>query len=117
MAEEKLGVENLSKVLVTTVHLFNKIDEVTQDGYQVLADSIALLPNLVDVVGVVKNGKMAYAEFLDLDDEEKVEVLAIVQKEFDLNDDVLEVIIEKALLWLENGVDLGLEIRDALKKE
>jgi len=114
---EKLGVDNLTKVLVATISLMNKLDEVTQDGYQLVPDSIALFPNLVDVIGVIKNGKTAYLEFLDLDEDEKGEVYATVKAKFDLLDDKLEDVVEKAFVLIEDAAVLIFAVQDALKKE
>ena len=110
-----LGVENLKKVLVATLHLANKIDEVTQDGFQPFSDLAALLPNLVDGVSVIKNAKDAWAEFKDLDEAEREEILAYVKEEFDIADDILEGVIEKALDTISAVADLVVTLRDALK--
>jgi len=111
-----LGIENLKKVLVAAIHLADKIDDVTQDGFQIVADSIALIPNIGEAVAVVKNGKDALAEYKDLDDVERAEVLAYVQIEFDLEDDKLEAVIEAAFKTIASIGDLVVKVRLALQK-
>jgi hypothetical protein len=116
MAEVKLGVDNLKKVLVAVLHLANKIDSITQDGFQPVSDLVALVPNLVDGVSIIKNGKDALAEFKELDVLEKQEVLDFVKVEFDLADDVLEDVVESALGVIKSVSELVVKIKVALKK-
>lgn len=111
-----LGIENLKKVVVAAVHLANKIDEITQDGFQPLGDLVSLLPNLADSIGVIKNGRDAWKEFQDLDDAERDEVLAVVKEEFDIDDDQLEDIVESAFDTIDAVGDFIQKVRLALKK-
>lgn len=113
---EKIGVENLKKVLGAVLHLSNKLDEVTKDGFQPVADLVALFPALADGVVLIKSGKEAWVEFQDLDDEEQVEINAYIKAEFDIADDKLEAVIESALLSIEAVADTVEKVRDALKK-
>lgn len=111
-----LGIENLKKVLAATLHLANRVDQVTQDGFQPLTDLVALLPNLVDGVSLIKNGKDALAEFKELDATEKKEILAFVKAEFDIADDKLEDVVETAFEVIESVSVLIVKITVALKK-
>jgi hypothetical protein len=111
-----LGTENLKKVLLFAIKLSEKVDEITQDGFQ-WQDAVSLFPNLVDAIGVVKLAKDAYVEFLDLDEDEKNDVLAYVKAEFDIADDKLEAVVESALLVVVNVADLISVVKDALKKD
>ena len=92
-----MGVENLKKVLAAMIAVGMKVKEVTEDGFQIFADSIALLPNVIDLVLVIKNGKDAWVEFNDLDDVEREEVMNFIKEKFDLDDDVVEGNVEDAL--------------------
>jgi hypothetical protein len=92
-----IGVENLKKVLATMVAVGMKVEQVTEDGFQVLSDSLALLPNVVDLVLVIKNGKDAFLEFNDLDDVEREEVMDLIKEKFELDDDTVEGVVEDAL--------------------
>jgi hypothetical protein len=111
-----LGTTNLKKVLLFAIKLSEKVDEVTVDGFQ-WSDAVALFPNLVEAIGVVKSAKDAYAEFLDLDEEEKDDVLAYVRDEFDIADDKLEDVVETALLVVSNVAELIVKVKAALKKD
>lgn len=110
-----LGTEKLKVVLKAVLHLANAVDEVTQDGFQV-TDLVALLPNLLDGVSIIKNGKDALAEFKELDVLEKQEVLDFVKAEFDIADDKLEDVVETALGVIESVSELIVKIKVALKK-
>jgi len=111
-----MGTESLKKVLAAVLHLANKIDAVTQDGFQPLSDLVALLPNLVDGVVLIKEGKEAWLEFQDLDDEERADVDAFIQAEFDIADEKLEEVIESALDAIVAVADVIDKVKDALAK-
>ena len=51
---------------------------------------------------VIKSGTKIKDEFLDLDDDERKELLDLVQSELDLNNDKIEEITEKAIEFLFN---------------
>jgi len=110
-----LGILNLKKVVVAILHLANKVDLVTRDGIQ-WTDAVALFPNIVDGVALIKNGKDALAEFKELDAVEKAELLDFVKVEFDLADDKLEDVVETALGVIESVSELIVKIKVALKK-
>lgn len=110
-----MGVENLKKVLAFVLRLSNKVDEVTQDGIQ-WTDVLSLLPNLVESVGVLKVGKTAWAEFNDLDDLERDDVLGYVKNEFDIADEKLEGVVESAFEFIFAAGDLVEKVKDAVAK-
>ena len=111
-----LGIENLKKVLSFVLRLANKVDEVTQDGFQ-WQDAVSLFPNLIDAIGVVKSGKDAYNEFLELDDAEKDELLDFIQTEFDIADEDLEDVVESAFDTIFAVADTVQKVKAALKKD
>lgn len=92
-----LGIEELKKVLAALVAVGMKVEQVTEDGFQVLSDSLALLPNVMDLVLVIKDGKDAWMQFNDLDDAERDEVLTFIKDKFDLDDDEVEDVVETGL--------------------
>ena len=112
-----VGIENLKKALGLVLHLVDKIDEVTQDGWQWLSDTLSLVPTLIEVPGVVKNGRVIWEEFKDLDDAEREELLQFAKDELDLNDDEVEDIVESAFDILDAVADLALKIKEAKKEE
>jgi hypothetical protein len=112
-----LGVENLKKALGLVLHLVDKIEEVTQDGWQWLKDSLALLPTLTEVPGVIKNGRAIWDEVQDLDDDERAELNAFAKQELDLEDEKVEAVVEAAFDVLDAVGDLVDKIKDAKKPE
>jgi hypothetical protein len=112
-----LGIENLKKALGLVLHVVDKVDEVTRDGWQTLKDSLALLPLLVDVPGIVRNGKLTWEEFTDLDDTEREELLVFAKEELDLEDEKVEAVVEAAFDVLDAVGDLVDKIKDAKKPE
>lgn len=108
-----LGTEKLKLVLVAAVKVADKIDVVTQDGFQVVSDSVALIPNLSDLVVVLKDGKAAVAELKDLDADERTDLLDTIKEELDLIDDKLENVIEKVLVAVNAIADAVVAIREA----
>jgi hypothetical protein len=111
-----LGIENLKKVVAAVLHLANKVDLVTQDGFQPLSDIVALLPNLAEGVTLIKDGRDAWAEFEDMDAVEREELLAFVKEEFDIADDKLESVIETAFDTIDQVAVLIAEVKEALAK-
>lgn len=112
-----LGIDALKKTVEALVNIGINVDRVTQDGLQPLQDGLALIPNLVDVVSIVKNGKAAWDEFQDLDDDEKDDLMADLSEKLNLADDKLEAVVESAFeLLLSAGILLD-DIREALKEE
>jgi hypothetical protein len=111
------GIENLKKALGLVLHLVDKIDDVTQDGWQWLTDSLALVPTLIEIPGIVKNGKAIWEEVQDLDDAEREELLQFAKEELNLNDDEVEDVVESAFDILDAIADLALKIKEAKKEE
>lgn len=110
-----MSVDNLKKVLAFSISLAEKVDDITQDGWQ-WSDAVALFPNLVDAIGAIKSSKLAWEEYMDLDEDEQNDILAFVKAEFDIADDDLENVVESALSALVAIANLILVAKEALKK-
>lgn len=111
-----LGIENLKKVVVAAIHLANRIDQVTADGFQPLTDLVSLIPNLGEAVGVIRNGSDAWEEFQNLDDAERTDLQATVKAEFDIADDEVEALVEQAFDTIDSVALLIFKAR-AIKKK
>jgi len=96
---------------------FNKVDEITKDGWQWLSDSVALFPTLVEIPAIIKDGKETWQQFQDVDAEEKATLLAKAKAKFDIADDVLEDVVESAFDWLYQTAETAKKVKDALKKD
>ena len=110
-------VDKLKKALAFVLHLANKIDEVTQDGFSWISDSIALLPNLIEVPSIIKDGKELWGELNDLDEAELAELQQFAKDEFDIDDEELEGVVEAAFDLLFSAGTFYEKAKAALKKE
>lgn len=95
----KLGVDNLKLALVAAINLAEKIeDKYSDDGKISLGEALSVgVGSFTDIVKVVKSGKQIKAEFIDLDDVEKEELIVLIKEELDLTNDKVELIVEKAV--------------------
>lgn len=114
--EEKLGIDVLQKGVGLVIGTLNKVDEVTQDGWQTLQDSISLFPTLVEVPWLITHGREVVAQAKDVDAVESETLMTFVQDNFDLEDDKLEVIVEKSLKLLKDAASLVALIKKAKRK-
>ncbi len=96
---EKLGIENLKIGIVAVINLGERIEKgLNDDGKITFAESLGIgTASFPDFIKVVKNGRKIKDEFLDLDADEKIELVNFVKSELDLINDKVEEIIEKAL--------------------
>ena len=112
-----VGIENLKKALGLVLHVVDKVDEITQDGWQWLSDTLALVPTLIEVPGVLKSGKAIWEEVQDLDDAERDELNAFAKEELELEDESVEDIVEAAFDVLDAIGDLAEKIKAAKNPE
>ena len=66
-------------------------------------------------MGNIPDLKMIPKEYADMSDAEREEINAHFAKEFDIPNDKVEGIIEKAQTWLNASMDLGFSIFQARK--
>jgi hypothetical protein len=111
-----LGIDKLKKALGFILHLVNKVDELVEDEWQWLPDTVALLPSLIEIPGLIKDGKETWEQFKDLDADEREELIEYAKTEFDISDDEVEDIVEAAFDLLDAAADLYERIK-ALKDE
>ena len=111
------GVEKLKKALSFGITVVVKVDEVTQDGWQWIPDSVALFPTLIEIPGLIRDGKEIWAEFQEVDDDEKQELLTFAKEKFNILDDELENVVESVFDWFYQTALTQSVIRTALKKD
>lgn len=99
---EKLGIEKLKMALIAAIKLGEKIEnKYADDGKISLGEALSVgAGSFGDVVKVIKAGKQIKAEYLDLDDNERDELTALIKEELDLANDRVENIVEKAVDFL-----------------
>ena len=110
----KLGIENLKKAVIAAINLAEKIEKnYSDDGKISFVEALGIgASSFGDVLKVIRSGKQIKAEFLDLDSEEKTELINLVHNELDLENDKLEIIIEKSIDFLVGLEELISAIRN-----
>lgn len=103
-----IGIENLKIAVVAVINLGEKIEKnLADDGKISLAEALSVgAGSFGDVIRLIKSGNAIKQEFIDLDDQERIELVDLVKEELDLNNDKVEIIIEKAVELLVNLEDL-----------
>jgi hypothetical protein len=93
---EKLGIQNLKEAAIALINTGEKVDVALEDGkvsgMEAINMTISAVPALYNVA---KNGKQIVAEFKDLDDDERTDLIETVASELDLRSDYVEKKIEK----------------------
>lgn len=97
MGMEKLGIKETKDLVRFGLSLGKGIQEAMEDGKIDLLDAMKFLPVLKDLKPAIEGAKEIPAELKDMDDEERAELLDFFQKEFDLEDDELELKVEAGL--------------------
>jgi hypothetical protein len=93
---EKLGTENIKKVLSFGMGVAKSVADAKADGHVNVRDAPLFLDDVIKIPGVIKAAPKAYDEYLDLDDTEKAEIRVWFKDEFDCPDDKVEELIEAA---------------------
>lgn len=103
-----LGINNLKKAVVSAVNLGEKIEKnLLDDGKISLTEALGIgATSFTDIIGIIRSGKEIKAEFIDLDEDEKEELVDLVTEELDLENDKIEEVIEKAIEFLSSLADL-----------
>lgn len=91
-----LGVDNLKKAIKFGIDLTKQIETAGADGWD-WKDPILFLDDLMAIPGIITSGDEIKAEFNDLDEAEKVELLNYFTTNFDLANDKTEAVVESAL--------------------
>lgn len=99
---EKLGIEQIKKVLKATFKIITKIEEAKESDNKVTLMEAGgiVMTSVPDAYNAVRNGRVLFEELKDLDDEERMELQTWFATEFDLADDVAEEKIEAIFNWL-----------------
>lgn len=107
---EKVGIENLKKLVKFVVLLGNAIDKSTRDGLS-FADAGYFIPALMEAPKAFENISAVSIEVKDLDAEELEELKALIGQELSLEDKDLDVVVKQALSVLVDVKGLYLAIK------
>lgn len=91
-----LGIQNLKKAAAFGLNLAEEIQKAGADGFT-WTDSFGFIDEIAQIPGLLQSGNEIVAEFKDLTDVEKNELVVYLQAEFDIPDDKVEAIVEDAL--------------------
>lgn len=95
-----LGIEKLKDAATAAVNFGEKIEDALADGKLSFVEGITIaIGSAPEVFGLIQDGKEIKAEFQDLDDFERRELVEHVAAELDLDSDGIEEVVE-------NGFDL-----------
>ena len=95
-----LGVETIKKDLSIVIGIGQQAAKANEDGKITALEWIGIGIKALKIWDIYKNGKQAYQEFLDLDEQERIELSEYFNAEFDIKNDNLEAIIEGAFMLL-----------------
>lgn len=95
--DNKFGVENIKVLLGFGFGIGKQLETALGDGKITFSDLPGFIGQFMGLQAVVDASKPAAAELLDLTSEEREELNAWAQKEFDLKNDELESKIEAGL--------------------
>lgn len=118
METEKLGIDNLKVAIVAAITLAEKIENKLEDGKITIIEALNIgTSSFGSIIKVIKSGTKIRDEFLDLDSNEKEELIALIELELDFDNDNLEVIVENAIAFLLSLEGLIRSINDLRTKE
>ena len=107
-----MGIKDLKELVVFMAVMGNAVDQATKDGFQA-ADIGLVVPAFMKAPEAFAGIENVPAEFKDLDDAEKDEIVKAVKENLDLADDVLEGIVEDAFAMVLGIVSLAGKIKAA----
>lgn len=91
---EKLGIEVLKKDLVVIAKVSGTVDKALEDGHIETLEAISIAKDSLGFFSVIKNLKLAKQELKDLSETEKSELVEHFKQEFDLRNDMAEMVVE-----------------------
>lgn len=101
------GIEQLKKSAIVVCGIINAVDDALEDRKVSAGEGIKIGIKSLPLIGIIKKLPEAKLEFNDLDEAERADLVACIEKEFDLRNDVAEQYAEQAmaaLLQLSTGL-------------
>lgn len=110
------GVDYSKKAIKSLAEIAVKIESKNEDGKVTLMEAFSVaIGNFNSIVSVIKNASYLKKEYLDYTDEERAEIQEYLKEELDLEDDVVEVLIEKTFNVAIDLADLIESYLEAIK--
>ena len=98
-----VGIESIKDALGTVIKVGTTVEDALEDKKINFFEAISIAKNSIGLWGVVKDFSNIKEEFLDLDDDEKDELIEFFAEELDLENDAVEIIIEKCFDFIINA--------------
>lgn len=92
-----MGTTKIKIFLLAVITAFIDVKEVFSDGKVTFWEGLGLVPDLKKVPDIIKIFPEVKAEFADLDEAERSEIVLFVKDELNLKDAHVELVIEEAL--------------------
>lgn len=108
---KKLGVKNIIIVVGFGLSIGKEIQAGLADGKFTFPEIIGFADDLAELPSIAIAASKAPAEFADLDEQEKQEIMAMVRKEFDIPDDKVEQAIEESFSLVLTAVQFGFRMK------
>lgn len=111
---EKLGIENLKEACITLINTGEKFDQALEDGKISGVEALTItVSSATGFIAIARKGKTILAEFKDLDDEERKDLIDSVSSELDLRSEYAEKKIEAGFnVAIAVGEFLGIKKED-----
>jgi len=115
---EKFGIENVKKFIAFGVGLGMSFEDALKDGKITLKDYVLFVDDVMKIPGIVGGAKHLKEELTDFTPEERAELIVWFKDEFDIENDKVEEVIEKAIdaaTGMVLTVDASIELAKAIK--
>lgn len=107
METNAYGVEYTKKALKAMAEIAMKVESKNDDGKVTFMEAVTVaIGKFSDIVAVIKNATYLKKEYLDYSDEEREIVIEFLKTELDLDNDTVEVLIEKTFAVALSVADL-----------
>ena len=100
-----MDIKETKEVVAFAISLAEAIDASFKDGFD-LSDLASFIDPVIKSVSAIDGFALVDDELADLDDAEKDELISYVQDEFDIEDDVVEEVVERAIAAIMELVPL-----------
>ena len=108
------GIQRLKDAVKFGVKLTEGVISKLDDKKLTFIEALGLVPDLVDLPGLIRDSEVLWSELNDIDAAERQELLQYVKDELDVDNDKVEVVVESALTVVSAIAGLAFDIK-ALK--
>lgn len=111
-----MGTDNIKKVLALAFKIGKQTETDIDTKQNFLGFVSSYSDELWEVISLYQSFGAIKDEFNELDSDEIIELGTWAAKEFDLDNDKIEGVIDDFLVWIASTIGLVLNLRNAFKK-